>query len=170
MLETLYATGLRVSELVRLRLRDINFDAGYLIAFGKGRKERLVPIGEVALVAVRVLPGVGRAPLRRARGRSTRLFLTHHGRAMTRQGFWKLIGRYAVAAGSTKESRLTSCAIRLPRTWWSGAPTFAPCRPCWATQTSEPRRSTRTSAVATFAPSTIASTHARSRRAIGGMP
>ena len=49
MLELLYATGLRVSELVRLRLPAINFQAGYLVALGKGRKERLVPIGEVAL-------------------------------------------------------------------------------------------------------------------------
>ena len=53
MLETLYATGLRVSELVKLRLRDVNFDAGYLMAFGKGRKERLVPVGESALAALR---------------------------------------------------------------------------------------------------------------------
>src|SRR6185369_15858088 len=48
MLETLYATGLRVSELVKLRLPDVNFDAGYLVTMGKGKKERLVPLGEVA--------------------------------------------------------------------------------------------------------------------------
>jgi integrase/recombinase XerD len=53
MLELLYATGLRVSELVKMRLRDVNFDAGYLITFGKGRKERLVPVGEAALASVR---------------------------------------------------------------------------------------------------------------------
>ncbi len=53
MIELLYATGLRVSELVKLRLRDLNFDAGYLMATGKGRKERLVPVGEAALQAVR---------------------------------------------------------------------------------------------------------------------
>ncbi|HVJ22693.1 MAG TPA: tyrosine-type recombinase/integrase, partial [Burkholderiales bacterium] len=53
MLELLYATGLRVSELVKLRLRDLNFDAGYLMTFGKGRKERLVPVGESALASVR---------------------------------------------------------------------------------------------------------------------
>jgi integrase/recombinase XerD len=101
MLETLYATGLRVSELVRLRLRDINFDAGYLVAFGKGRKERLVPVGEVAIQGLRIYVETGRASFCRGRTSDT-LFLTHRGRAMTRQGFWKLLGRYAVAAGIRK--------------------------------------------------------------------
>jgi integrase/recombinase XerD len=101
MLETLYATGLRVSELVRLRLRDVNFDAGYLMAFGKGRKERLVPIGEVAIAGLRTYVETSRATFTGGRALDT-LFLTHHGRAMTRQGFWKLLGRYAVAAGIRK--------------------------------------------------------------------
>ena len=101
MIETLYATGLRVSELVKLRLRDLNFDAGYLMALGKGRKERLVPVGEAALDAIRGYIETVRAGF--AGGRTTdTLFLTHHGRAMTRQGFWKLLGRYAVAAGIRK--------------------------------------------------------------------
>ena len=101
MLETLYATGLRVSELVKLRLRDFNFDAGYLMTFGKGRKERLVPVGESALASVRAYVEQARAAATKARAIDT-LFLTHHGRAMTRQGFWKLLGRYAVAAGIRK--------------------------------------------------------------------
>ena len=102
MLETLYATGLRVSELVKLRLRDVNFDAGYLMTLGKGRKERLVPLGEAALASLRAY--VEQARARRAPGARAvdALFLTHHGRAMTRQGFWKLLGRYAVAAGIRK--------------------------------------------------------------------
>jgi integrase/recombinase XerD len=101
MIETLYATGLRVSELVKLRQRDLNFDAGYLMTLGKGRKERLVPIGEAALAAIRDY--VDGARVRDAGGRVLdTLFLTHHGRAMTRQGFWKLLGRYAAAAGIRK--------------------------------------------------------------------
>jgi integrase/recombinase XerD len=104
MLELLYATGLRVSELVKLRLRDVNFQAGYLVAFGKGRKERVVPIGEVALASLRSYveearprllgPGTVSAP--------EWLFLTRRRRAMTRQGFWKLLAAHARAAGIRK--------------------------------------------------------------------
>ncbi|HVY40972.1 MAG TPA: site-specific tyrosine recombinase XerD [Polyangia bacterium] len=101
MIEVLYASGLRVSELVKLRMRDLNFDAGYLMATGKGRKERLVPVGEAALGAVRAYVEGARSTFAGTRGIDT-LFLTHHGRAMTRQGFWKLLGRYARAAGIRK--------------------------------------------------------------------
>jgi integrase/recombinase XerD len=101
MLETLYASGLRVSELVRLRLRDISLDAGYLRAFGKGRKERLVPVGEVALAGLRAYLEGGRPAFSRGRAVET-LFITGRGRGMTRQGFWKLVGRYARAAGIRK--------------------------------------------------------------------
>jgi integrase/recombinase XerD len=101
MLETLYATGLRVSELVKLRMRDVSFDAGYLLTAGKGRKERLVPIGEAALASVRSYVETVRGVFTGTRAVDT-LFLTHHGRAMTRQGFWKLLGRYARAAGIRK--------------------------------------------------------------------
>jgi len=101
MLETMYATGLRVSELVRLRLSDVNFDAGYLMAFGKGRKQRLVPIGEVALAGLRVYIDTARAALAGGHA-SPSLFLARHGRAMTRQSFWKLLGRYAIVAGIHK--------------------------------------------------------------------
>ena len=101
MLETLYATGLRVSELVKLRLRDVNFDAGYLMAFGKGRKERLVPVGESALAALRSYIEGARTVFAGPRALDA-LFLTHHSRPMTRQGFWKLLGRYAVVAAIRK--------------------------------------------------------------------
>jgi integrase/recombinase XerD len=101
MLETLYATGLRVSELVKVRLRDVNFDAGYLMTFGKGRKERLVPVGEAALASLRSYVEGSRGVFAGPKALDA-LFLTHHGRAMTRQGFWKLLGRYAVAAGIRK--------------------------------------------------------------------
>lgn len=104
MLETLYASGLRVSELVRLRLRDINFDAGYLLAFGKGRKERLVPLGEVAIARLRTYLETARPHLlrRQAATASDTLFLSARGRGMTRQGFWKILGQYAIAAGIRK--------------------------------------------------------------------
>jgi integrase/recombinase XerD len=104
MLELLYATGLRVSELVRLRLPAINFEAGYLVAHGKGRKERLVPIGEVALLSLRYYVENLRGRLLRPGGRvADAVFLTRLGRPMTRQSFWKLLRTYARAAGIRKD-------------------------------------------------------------------
>ncbi len=105
MLETLYATGLRVSELVKLRLPDVNFDAGYLITVGKGGKQRLVPLGESALAALRsYIEGARPHFLRPGRMANTdAVFLTRLGRRMTRQGFWKILGAYARAAGIRKE-------------------------------------------------------------------
>jgi integrase/recombinase XerD len=105
MLETLYATGLRVSELVKLRIADVNFDAGYLVTMGKGKKERLVPVGEVALASLRAYVETIRPHFLRpqvAAKAGDALFLTRLGKKMTRQGFWKLLGRYAVAAGIRK--------------------------------------------------------------------
>jgi integrase/recombinase XerD len=98
MLETLYATGLRVSELVCLRLGDINLDDGYLSTVGKGKKQRLVPMGDQARARVREYLERARPALDRGRNVAA-LFLTHRGRPMTRQGFWKLLRGYAVAAG-----------------------------------------------------------------------
>ena len=104
MLETLYATGLRVSELVKLHLADLNLEAGYLVAFGKGKKQRIVPLGEVAVATLRsyfetarpyFLP-TGAAPSQDF------VFLTRLGRRMTRQGFWKIIDGHARAAGIRK--------------------------------------------------------------------
>lgn len=101
LLELLYATGLRVSELVHLRLNDLNLEAGYLIAFGKGSKERLVPIGEVAQNVISEY-------LQRARPRllgknhSYYIFSARKGKPLTRQGFWKIIKKYSHAAGIIK--------------------------------------------------------------------
>jgi integrase/recombinase XerD len=98
MLETLYATGLRVSELVSLAVDDVNLRAGFVRATGKGRKQRVVPLGEPAQQAVSDYLTAHRA--RFARDPAQRaLFLTARGRPMTRQGFWRLLGRYARGAG-----------------------------------------------------------------------
>lgn len=98
MLALLYATGLRVSELVSLRLPDVNMNGGFVRATGKGRKQRLVPLGEVARDRIQEYLDDGRAALCR-RPTELGLFLTGRGRPMTRQGFWALIRRYARAAG-----------------------------------------------------------------------
>ena len=101
MLELLYATGLRVSELVNLKLREVNLDSGYLMTLGKGNKERLVPIGESARQRVTVyLEGV-RHRLD-PNGQNRFLFLSRLGDAMSRQAFWNLIKKRAYQAGISK--------------------------------------------------------------------
>ncbi len=99
MLETLYATGLRVSELVNLRLSDLELEKGYLRTLGKGKKERLVPMGEVARVRLGEYVVGARAKLAPAAASGPVLFLTSRGKAMTRQGFFKLLRGYALRAG-----------------------------------------------------------------------
>jgi integrase/recombinase XerD len=101
MLQTLYATGLRVSELVQLRQLDVNLNEMFLSTIGKGRKQRLVPLGERARDRIREYLVTARPALLNGR-ESPALFVTHLGRAMTRQGFWKLITGYARAAGIRK--------------------------------------------------------------------
>lgn len=98
MLETLYATGLRVSELVALRLHEIQLDMGIVRVFGKGGKERLVPLGEEARDWLRRYLADGRQTLL-ARRQSDALFVTARASAMTRQAFWQLIKRYALQSG-----------------------------------------------------------------------
>jgi integrase/recombinase XerD len=101
MLEVLYATGLRVSELVGLKLTAVSLDAGVLRVTGKGNKERLVPLGEEAVNWVGRYLKESRAALM-ARNQCDQLFVTTRGGAMTRQAFWYLIKRHARGAGLTR--------------------------------------------------------------------
>ena len=98
MLEVLYATGLRVSELVGLRSEQVNLIQGVLRVVGKGGKERLVPLGEPAVEWLERYLRKGRPDILGER-RTPALFPTSRGRAMTRQAFWHLIKRYAARAG-----------------------------------------------------------------------
>jgi integrase/recombinase XerD len=97
MLETLYATGLRVSELVRLKLVEVALDMGVVRVFGKGAKERLVPLGEEAAAWLARYLAEGRRTLISG-GASDFVFVTARGGPMTRQAFWLLIKRYAARA------------------------------------------------------------------------
>jgi integrase/recombinase XerD len=101
MLEMLYASGLRVSELVTLKLPQVSQDMGVVRVVGKGSKERLVPLGEEALAWVRRYLGEARPVLLGGRA-SDDLFVTARGGAMTRQSFWHLLRRYAAQAGLRK--------------------------------------------------------------------
>ncbi len=98
MLELLYATGLRVSELLALRLQDLNLEVGYVVAYGKGKKERLVPVGEVALEKIKEYLSAVRPALDKT-ARARHVFLNRSGRGLSRQGVWKLLNRYALQAG-----------------------------------------------------------------------
>ena len=101
MIEVLYATGLRVSELVGLPLPGLYLDEGYVRVIGKGKKERLVPLGEPAIDATRAYLADARGALLAAspKAYADAVFVTQRGGSMTRQGFWKRLKRYALAAG-----------------------------------------------------------------------
>jgi integrase/recombinase XerD len=98
MLELLYATGLRVSELVGLKLQDVNLERGYLIVMGKGSKERTVPMGEIAVAAISRYLEAGRTTLLNGAD-SEFLFISMKRRGITRQMFWQRIKHYTLKAG-----------------------------------------------------------------------
>ena len=100
MLEVIYATGLRVSELISLALQDLELSVGYLRAFGKRSKQRVVPLGEVALDALKIYLAEGRPALCGPESGDD-VFLNAQGRRLTRQGFWKIIKQRAREAGIT---------------------------------------------------------------------
>jgi integrase/recombinase XerD len=102
MLETLYASGLRVSELVGLKTLQVSLDMGVVRILGKGAKERLTPLGEEAVGWIERYQREGRPALLGAR-KSDALFVTARGGPMTRQGFWTLVKRYAARAGIGRE-------------------------------------------------------------------
>jgi tyrosine recombinase XerD subunit len=94
MIEVLYSSGLRVSELISLRIKDISLEAGYILCRGKGSKERLVPLGEPAIQAVRSYLNGSQQRLAGKKS-SDILFLNSRGQQMTRQGFWQILKHWA---------------------------------------------------------------------------
>jgi integrase/recombinase XerD len=109
MLEILYAAGLRVSELLHLKINDVNLEAGFVKVFGKGSKERLIPIGSHAQQKVLKYLQSARPGLLKQHT-SHYLFVARAGKPMTRQGFWKCVKQYALKAGITK--RITPHTLR----------------------------------------------------------
>jgi integrase/recombinase XerD len=104
MLETLYASGLRVSELVGLKIVQLNLEQGLVKVMGKGSKERLVPLGELASAALRTYIAGARAGWLLPPKRSDHVFITARGEAMTRQAFWYVIKKHAVTAGINRDA------------------------------------------------------------------
>ena len=100
MLEILYATGMRVSEIISLDLGDVNKMMGFVRCVGKGNKERIIPIGQTALSAIDDYIEKGRGRFARPDHHTDSLFLNHHGQRLTRQGFWKILKKL------TKEAKI----------------------------------------------------------------
>ncbi len=100
MLEVLYATGLRVTELVSIKIQDVHFELGYLNCIGKGSKIRVVPLGRSALVSLESYLRMARWKIIKNK-QSDYLFVNRQGQRLTRQGFWKLLGGYGRRAGIT---------------------------------------------------------------------
>ncbi|MGD8387536.1 MAG: site-specific tyrosine recombinase XerD [Desulfobacteraceae bacterium] len=109
MLELLYATGLRVSELVGLRLQGVNLEVGFVRVLGKGDKERVVPMGDKAREAITAYLQNGRGDLMRGPA-SAHVFLNARGGSLSRQGFWKIIKQYGRLAGIRR--RITPHGLR----------------------------------------------------------
>ena len=109
MLELLYATGMRVSEMVSLNVRDVNLKAGFVRCFGKGSKERIIPIHSKAIKAVKTYIDDARPRLARA-DEEAALFLNRHGQRLTRQGLWLILKGYAQKARI--ESDITPHVLR----------------------------------------------------------
>lgn len=103
MLELLYATGMRVSELIELNVGDLHLTMGFVRCVGKGNKERIIPIGDIATNILARYLSDGRPKLQSSTYTTKTLFLNHHGKGMTRQGFWKILKKLATEAKIEKE-------------------------------------------------------------------
>lgn len=103
MLELLYATGIRVSELIGLNIGDAHLSMGFIRCIGKGNKERIIPLGRSASDAIQTYLDEGRPKFVSKKFKDDALFLNHHGKRLTRQGFWKILKRLTTEAGIKKE-------------------------------------------------------------------
>ncbi|MEC2070684.1 site-specific tyrosine recombinase XerD [Alkalihalophilus marmarensis] len=102
MMETLYATGMRVSELINLKLTDTHLSMGFVRCIGKGNKERIIPLGQQATKALQLYLEQARSTMLK-KNRHEYVFVNHYGRPLTRQGFWKIVKKLAEAAKIEKE-------------------------------------------------------------------
>lgn len=109
LLEFAYASGVRVSELIGLRVADLALEEGFARVFGKGAKERLVPVGRSALQAARIYLRELRPRLERGEGKGA-VFLNAHGKPLSRMGVWKILRKHVERAGITK--RVTPHTLR----------------------------------------------------------
>ena len=144
LLELMYACGLRASEAIGLRGDDVDLDEGSLRARGKGSKERVVPVGNSAVEAVRRYLERGRPALVHS-GSEKGLFVNFRGSSLTRQGLYKIVRRHATTAGLADRMSPHTLRHTFATHLLAGAATCARCRRCSATPTWRPPSSTRTS-------------------------
>ncbi len=140
MLEVLYATGLRVSELIALTLDQLELEAHLIRTVGKGSKERLVPIGKAASRCLLEYLEKGRPHLLK-QPMVPWVFINNRGGRLSRQGFWKILRQYGRQAGILKRFLPTPCDIPLPPICWKAGPICVPFKPCWVMRISPPLRS-----------------------------
>lgn len=103
MLEVMYATGLRVSEVVNLKMGDLHLAMGLLQTIGKGDKERIIPLGDYAIRWIEIYLAQARPILLKKRPEEAHLFVNHHGKPLSRQGVWKNLKQIVREAGIDKE-------------------------------------------------------------------
>ncbi len=132
-LEVMYATGMRVSEVVQLQLNQINLEVGVVQTVGKGNKERMVPLGEVASEYLAMYMGGARGILLSHQGCDF-VFVSQKKNGMSRQLAWMIVKRSLRWRGLNSLAR-TCCGTLLPPTWSITGPIYAPCRCCWAMPT-----------------------------------
>ena len=159
MLEVLYASGIRVSELVSLDTDDVDLEQGFVRCFGKGSKERLVPIHPGAAKVLGDYIEHGRPQLYSKRS-DRALFLNRRGRASRGRDSGSYSRARRPGQASRRASARTRCATALLLTCFGEAPRCGTCRSCWATPASRPRRSTLTSPASTSGPNTRSRTPA----------
>ena len=134
-LETMYSAGLRVSEAVGLNRGDLDLSDGILRVRGKGRKERLAPIGSYAAAALTKWLAKARPNPREPGGPATPVFLNKFGRRLTTRSVARMLEKYLQLTGLGRRApRRTPCGTVSPRTSWIAGPTSAACRSCWATR------------------------------------
>ncbi len=165
LLEMLYATGCRASEVSNLALGDIHLDEAYCLCRGKGDRQRIVPLGRRAIEAIREYLERERPQLVAAAQTPPRwLLLSRRGQRLRRERIWELMKRYAIRSGRRPRSARTRCGTASPRIWWQAGPICGKCRKCSGTPASRPRKSTPTSTPAGSRKSTANSILGRRRR------
>ena len=103
MIELMYATGIRVSEMIGLKVTDLHLTMGFVRCLGKGEKERIIPLGDIASEAVEKYLLEARPELINKNQNESYLFVNHHGRPLTRQGFWKILKKIGLDVGLNKK-------------------------------------------------------------------